>query len=86
MFFSLNESGNYILLRINMLLNKLFNSLDTYLIEDKKNNIIYINVILIYKNKRHICTLALKEIINKKIAEIYVYNLISKIEDKLNLH
>jgi hypothetical protein len=52
----------------------------------KKNNNIYLNVIIIYNHRKHICTLKLTNIINKNIADQYIENLVFKIEEKLNFH
>jgi hypothetical protein len=85
-FSDLIESGTYILIRIDMLLGKMFKKLSTSLIRDKKNNIIYLKVIITYNNKLHTCVLKINKKINKDLAELYVNNLIDKIEKKLELN
>ena len=85
-FSDITESGTYILMRIDMILGKMFKKLITSLIRDKKNNIIYLKVIITYNNKLHTCILKLKQKITKDLVEIYVNNLIKKIEDKLQLN
>lgn len=84
MFINNLESGNYILQRIKMIFSRLFTHIDTSI--TKKNNNIYLNVIIIYNHRKHICILKLTNIINKNIADQYIENLVFKIEDKLNLH
>jgi hypothetical protein len=83
MFISTKEAGIYILQRINMNLKKLFLYMNSYISED--NNNIYLNVIIIYNKKKHICILNLKNVVEKNIADIYVDKLIKQIEEKLKL-
>lgn len=83
MFISTKEAGIYILQRINMNLKKLFLYMNSYISEDKNN--IYLNVIIIYNKKKHICILNLKNVVEKNIADIYVDKLIKQIEEKLKL-
>jgi len=78
-FCTINESINYLAIRINMTLH---NNVRNLLINTQNNKYLNLQISFYYMNKKYICQLNIKNLLSKEQIEDCINKLIIKIESR----